>query len=102
MPSEPVDIGTGGALLLLGGLAAGSGGVFASQQVSAAPSPLAEAIQVVVVCVVWACVALYAIACGLAAAWRHRGARQQARRVAAELANSVAAIQRRPADEHND
>lgn len=93
-----MDAGAGGALLLLGGLAAGSGGVFASEQVSAAPSPLAEAIQVVVVCVVWACVALYAIACGLAAAWRHR----EARRVAAELANSVAAIQRRVAEEHDD
>lgn len=97
-----MDAGAGGALLLLGGLAAGSGGVFASEQVSAAPSPLTEAIQVVVVCVVWACVALYAIACGVAAAWRHREARQQARRVAAELANSVAAIQRRLADEHDD
>lgn len=97
-----MDAGAGGALLLLGGLAAGSRGVFASEQISAEPSALAEAIQVVVVCVVWACVALYAIACGLAAAWRHRKARQQARRAAAELANSVAAIQRRLADEHDD
>lgn len=97
-----MDVGPGGALLLLGGLAAGSGGVFASEQVSSAPSPLAEAIQCVVVCVVWACVALYATACGLKAAWRRRAARQQARRVTAELANSVAAIQRRLAAEHDD
>lgn len=97
-----MDAGAGGALLLLGGLATGAGGVFASEQVLSAPSAFAEAVQVVAVCVVWACVALYAIACGLKAAWRRRAARQQARRVAAELANSVAAIQRRLAAEHND
>lgn len=55
----------------------------------------------VAACVVWGCVALYALICGVHALWRRRTARAQARRVAAEIAATVAAINATtPFDQH--
>lgn len=53
---------------------------------------LATYVTHVAVCVVWGCVALYALVCGVQALWRRRKARAQARRIAAEISTTVAAI----------
>ncbi len=54
----------------------------------------------VATCAVWSCAALYALICGIHALWRRHRARAQARRTAAEIANTVAAIQARHRERH--
>lgn len=54
----------------------------------------------VAACAVWSCVALYALTCGIHALWRRHRARAQARRIAAEIADTVATIQARHHEQH--
>lgn len=54
----------------------------------------------VAACVVWSCVALYALICGIHASWRRHRARAQARRIVAEIADTAAAIQARHHEQH--
>jgi hypothetical protein len=83
---------------LLAGIAGGGGTVFAHEAI-ATGSSAGEILQIAIVCLVWAAVAVFAAGHAVQVLWRRRLARRQARRVAAQIATTVASIQARLAAE---